>query len=238
MSIVQSKVVWSILRLSLVIMLALLNLPLDAIPVDARRSTLVIAIPMQINANNPCFLQPASAQCVAFIAGKRGVSSASARSLIERALLLYANEETPELAIYERSAVAVACLASRGSLKPGPDDDCAACGIACENENRKEVCELFCTVGDEAGISTRTTTAALNVLTSIIKVQTSIISQSNTRFVEPSGENDILIFGEKGLLFGGIIFICVVLVLLILIGNQKAVLARLRYKCGMFISFT
>ena len=215
-------------------MLEVLNVPLDAAPVDARRTTL--AIPTQANPHNPCFLHPASAQCLAFIAGKRGLRSASARLLIERALRLYANEETPEFAIYERSAVAVACLASRGSLKPGPDDDCAACGSACENESRKEVCELYCTAGDEAGISTRKTTAAMNVLTSIITVQTSIMSQSGTRFLGPSAEKDIQIFGRKCLLFGGIIFICVVLVLLILIGSQKAVLARLRCKCGMFIS--
>ena len=130
-TIVQSCTVRCFLPLSLVLMIEYLNVPLDAAPVDARGTTL--PIPTQITANNPCFMHPASAQCVAFIAGKRGVSSGTARSLIERALRLYANEETPEFAIYERSAVAVACLASRGSLKPSPDDNCAACGSACEN---------------------------------------------------------------------------------------------------------
>ena len=146
-TIVQSCIVQCFLRLSLVLMLEFLNSPLDAAPVDASGTTL--AIPTLMSANNPCFLHPASAQCVAFIVGKRAVSSATARSLIEPALRLYANVEMPEFAIYERSAVAVACLASRGSLKPGPDDDCATCGSACENENRKEVCDLYCTAGDD-----------------------------------------------------------------------------------------
>ena len=137
MTIVQTCIVWCFFRLSLVLLLEVLNVPLDAAPVDARRTTLLIST--QANPHNPCFLHPTSEQCVAFIAGKRGLPSASARSLIERALRLYANEDTPEFAIYERSAVAVACLASRGSLKPGPDDDCSACGSACENESRKDV---------------------------------------------------------------------------------------------------
>ena len=181
MTIVQTCIVWCFFRLSLVLLLEVLNVPLDAAPVDARRTTLLIST--QANPHNPCFLHPTSEQCVAFIAGKRGLPSASARSLIERALRLYANEDTPEFAIYERSAVAVACLASRGSLKPGPDDDCSACGSACENESRKDVWELYYTAGDENGISTQKTTTAMKVLTSVITVQSSRMTQTKTRFV-------------------------------------------------------
>ena len=106
---------------------------------------------------NPCFHQPSSAACVAYVADKRGVSLAQARSLIAHAASLYASETTPSDALYERNAVAVACLASRGSLKPGPDDDCAACGSACENESRKEVCELYCAI-----VERDTSTNAIN----------------------------------------------------------------------------
>ena len=47
-------------------------------------------------------------------------------------------------AVYDVQTVAVACLASAGTLKPGPDSDCAACGPACTQESRQEVCDLYC----------------------------------------------------------------------------------------------
>ena len=163
-----------IFTLTLILILELLNVPLDAAPVDARRSTL--ASTTQADANNPCFCEPFSAQCIAFIAGERGVSSASARSLIERARSLLANEETPEFAIYKRSAIAVACLASRGTLMPGPDDDCSACGIACENEHRKDMCKLYCRADVEKRNSTWKISAAMNLFISLSTVQTAKIT--------------------------------------------------------------
>ena len=111
---------------------------LDAVPVE--RTTRRI-----LSKANPCFFQPQSDICVEFIAHKRGISLDRARSLFSRALKLYDNEKTPPFAIFERNAVAVACLASRGTLRPGPDDDCAACGGACLAESRPAVCELYCT---------------------------------------------------------------------------------------------
>ena len=95
---------------------------------------------------NPCFQQPSSAACVAYVADKRGVSLAQARSLITHAARLYASETTPSAALYDRSAVAVACLASRGTLRPGPDENCAECGSTCYAESRPEVCELYCAI--------------------------------------------------------------------------------------------
>ena len=88
---------------------------------------------------NPCFLQPLSCTCVAFVAEKRGVSPAQARTLIARAVSLFASETTPS------AALAVACLASRGTLRPGPYEDCVACRSSCNEESRPEVCELYCT---------------------------------------------------------------------------------------------
>ena len=105
----------------------------------------------------PCFQQPSSAACVAYVADKRGVSLAQARSLIAHAASLCASEITPSDALYERSAVAVACLASRGTLRPGPDEDCVACGSACNVESRPEVCELYCT-----SVESDTSTDAVN----------------------------------------------------------------------------
>ena len=95
---------------------------------------------------NPCFQKTYSAQCIAFIALKRGVSEARARTLIGQALNLYAakDQNSPD-SIYKPSAVAVACLASPRTLRPAPDsDDCAACGPACTQETTVEVCELYC----------------------------------------------------------------------------------------------
>lgn len=97
---------------------------------------------------NPCFLQSSSAACVAYIADKRGVSYPQARSLIARAVRLYAIGPTtaPYSAPYELSAVAVACLASPSTLRPGPDGDCVACADRCYEEVKSEVCELYCTI--------------------------------------------------------------------------------------------
>lgn len=94
---------------------------------------------------NFCFADPFSNQCLMLIAHLRGISLDTARSLIERAQNLYASEETSPTAVYDRTTLAIACLAGAGRVRPGPDSDCAACGPACVAESRHEVCELYCT---------------------------------------------------------------------------------------------
>ena len=93
---------------------------------------------------NVCFRDQTSESCLAFIAERRRISMAEASILRGRALALYQNEEPSPFAVYDRNTVAVACLASAARLRPGPDSDCAACGDACAQESRPEVCELYC----------------------------------------------------------------------------------------------
>ena len=102
---------------------------------------------------HPCFADPDSDSCYAFIAHHRGVSLETARALADRARALYASEETPSAALYDRAVVAVACLASAGTLRPGPYSDCAACGPACGAESRAEVCQLYCTRASRAELN-------------------------------------------------------------------------------------
>ena len=126
----------------LAISFSIFILLLDAVPLEHTTRTILCKA-------NPCYLQPQSDICVAFIAHKRCITLDRARSLVSRALKLYDSEKTQPFALFERNAVVVACLASRGTLRPGPDDDCAACGAACLAESRPEVCELYCTKDED-----------------------------------------------------------------------------------------
>ena len=110
---------------------------------------------------HPCFADPDSDACYAFIAHRRGVSLETARALADRARALYASEETPPAALYDRAVVAVACLASAGTLRPGPVSDCAACGPACGAESRAEVCTLYCTRPSRAELNSGAATAQM-----------------------------------------------------------------------------
>ena len=94
--------------------------------------------------SNPCFLDYASNSCLSHIAERRVITLNQAAELRERALFLYKNEMSPPSAVYDVPTVAVACLASAGLLRAGHDSDCAACGPACTQESRLEICELYC----------------------------------------------------------------------------------------------
>ena len=105
---------------------------------------LLLAAALSISAINPCFQDHSSERCIAFIAEKRHITTSEALILRRRALALYPNEESSPFAVYDPDTVAVACLASDGILRPGPDSDCAACGDACTQESRPQVCNLYC----------------------------------------------------------------------------------------------
>ena len=108
---------------------------------------------------NPCFLEPDTASCIKHIACKRHVSENSALTLKQNAEKLYAASQEPQpFSVYDGRAVWIACLASKGRLRPGPDSDCAACGSACTQESRLEVCELFCSWSTTYELSTDTLT--------------------------------------------------------------------------------
>ena len=126
---------------------------------------------------SPCFAEPDSDPCLMFIALHRGISPEAVCALAERARTLYASEDTLPAALYDRAAVAVACLASAGTLRPGPDSDCAACGPACDAESRAEVCALYCT---------RDTRAELNSGAANVQIYTTLSSETsgNRRSVE------------------------------------------------------
>ena len=96
--------------------------------------------------SNPCFSDYSSQTCLGHIAKLRAITNASAAQLRDRALMLYEHVHSSPSAVYDVhvQTVAVACLASAGTLKPGPDGDCAACGLACTQESRQEVCDLYC----------------------------------------------------------------------------------------------
>ena len=94
--------------------------------------------------SNPCFLDYSSQTCLGHIAKLRAITNASAAQLRTHALQLFEHERSSPSAVYDAQTVAVACLASAGTLKPGPDSDCAACGPACTQESRQEVCYLYC----------------------------------------------------------------------------------------------
>ena len=104
----------------------------------------VVAILINYSITNKCFTDRTSEVCLQFIALQRNITRVEALKLRARALYIYSHEETQPSAIYDQLTVAVACLASPTPLRPGPDSDCAACGQACTQESRPEVCELYC----------------------------------------------------------------------------------------------
>ena len=106
---------------------------------------LLLAAALSISTINPCFQDHSSEHCIAFIAEKRHITTSEALILRRRALALYVNEESSPFAVYDLDTLAVACLASDGILRPGPDSDCAACKDACTKESRTQVCNLYCT---------------------------------------------------------------------------------------------
>ena len=106
---------------------------------------------------NPCFLEPDTASCIKHIACKRHISVKAALTLKQNAEKLYAASQEPQpFSVYDGRAVWIACLASKGSLRPGLDSDCAACGIACTQESRLEICDLFCSWSPTLELSTDT----------------------------------------------------------------------------------
>ena len=108
---------------------------------------------------NPCFLEPDAASCIKYIACKRHMSENAALTLKQNAEKLYAASQEPQpFSVYDGRAVWIACLASKGRLRPGPDSDCAACGSACTQESRLEVCKLFCSWSTTHELSTDTLT--------------------------------------------------------------------------------
>ena len=104
----------------------------------------VVAILINYSITNKCFIDRTSEDCLQFIALQRNITRVEALKLRARALYIYSHEETQHSAIYDQFTVAVACLAGPISFRPGPDSDCAACGQACTQESRPEVCELYC----------------------------------------------------------------------------------------------
>ena len=131
---------------------------------------------------NPCFTEPDSDPCIYFIALRRGVSLEEARVLYERARTLFASEETPPAAIYDRATVAVACLASAGTMRPGPDSDCAACGPACGAESRPAVCALYCTRHPQAELKAQ---SYGTILSEMSGNRSSVGNTSRTLFDQP-----------------------------------------------------
>lgn len=113
----------------------------------------VVASISPINNPDSCYQNYSSDACTSFISEQRHVTLAEAHELRRQALALYANEETPVLAAYDRSTLAVACLAYNG-LRPGPDSDCVACQTVCSATStfahcqcgdEPAVCALYCT---------------------------------------------------------------------------------------------
>lgn len=107
-------------------------------------ANLVVISVREYTCSNPCFSNRTSEVCLDHIALQRSTTKTSAAKLRDLALSLYENEENSPSAVFDVLTVAVACLASGGTLKPGPDSDCAACGPSCTQESRREVCELYC----------------------------------------------------------------------------------------------
>ena len=93
---------------------------------------------------NPCFSNRASDSCLDYIALRRQTTRENAAQLIAQALVLYEHEKNSPLAVYDVQTLAVACLASPATFRPGPDSDCEACGPACSQESPIEVCNLYC----------------------------------------------------------------------------------------------
>ena len=112
---------------------------------------------------NPCFLEPDTASCIKHIAWKRHISVNAALTLKQNAEKLYAATQEPQpFSVYDGRAVWIACLASKGSLRPGPDSDCAACGSVCTEESRLEICDLFCSWAPTLELSTDMLTLKAN----------------------------------------------------------------------------
>ena len=105
---------------------------------------IIVFVSLKCAFSNPCFVDYASNSCLSHIAKRRVITLNQAAELRKRALFLYKNEVSPPSAVNDVPTVAVACLASTGLLRPGHDSDCAACGPACTQESRLEICELYC----------------------------------------------------------------------------------------------
>ena len=106
---------------------------------------ILIAFSLHHSLCNPCFFDPTSNSCLDYIALRRQTTRKNAAQLKAQALALYEHEESSPSAVFDVQTVAVACLASPGTLRPGLDSDCSACGPACTQESRLEVCKLYCT---------------------------------------------------------------------------------------------
>ena len=129
---------------------------------------------------NPCFSNRASDSCLDYIALRRQTTRENAAQLIAQALVLYEHEKSSPLAVYDVKTVAVACLASPATLRPGPDSDCEPCGPACSQESRIEVCNLYC------GITTMTTPIRQLFVQKQSIVQTSSRPRSSNRVTSAS----------------------------------------------------
>ena len=158
---------------------------------------------------NLCFHDHASELCTAFIADKRHITVSEAKALRRRALALYLNEESSPFAVYDRSTVAVACLASNGILRPGPDSDCAACSNACTQESRPEVCQLYCTSSFSQTTQRKGwTSRSLNENRTTLPFQ-SLIDENPTRLEELTARFNIPIL----VLGGGLAIVLLILII-------------------------
>ena len=174
-------------------------------------------IPGQLNFDNvnSCFRGADSTKCLQYIACKRDISLTAAASLKREAEELYASTQDPQqFSVYEGRAVWIACLASPGLLRPGPDSDCAACGNACTQESRAEVCLLYCSWSGSVASNVNDSNTTPNVKE---KERPVILAEGEIKNISTAYVKTVLVLSSIIILsIIGVIGICSILVILIL----------------------
>lgn len=169
---------------------------------------------------NSCFINPHSKKCLNYIACKRNISIAAAITLKQKAEKLYTVVQDPQpFAVYDGQTVWVACLASPGLLRPGPDSDCAACGNACTQESRAEICSLYCSWEPSVNIISKT--ISFRKTTTKVKVKESLMADKEIRKINSTIDLNMNLLNLDTfsiiLLLIGVNGLCLIVVILILI---------------------
>lgn len=185
---------------------------------------------------NSCFLEADSTKCLQYITCKRGISLTAATTLKQDAEKLYAATQDPQaFSVYEGRAVWIACLASPGLLRPGPDSDCAACGNACTQESSAEVCLLYCSGSKPVTSIVTSTNTTPNVK---VKEKAIILSEGETKNISTANMKRTLILSFLIIftIIGVVIILCTISLILILIRiitiRRKRIIQQ---KCVQFV---
>lgn len=101
-----------------------------------------------IKAGNPCFVDDGSDACISYIAHMRGYTTLIATALRHYVVDKVCNSEHDQCPVEAppMCTSVVACLASQGTVRPGPGRSsyCIMCDANCTQNCEAEYCEIYC----------------------------------------------------------------------------------------------